>query len=93
MSNFETLLVEAAGSVVTVTINRPTKLNALNAQVLQELGDAVARLGTERDAKVVVLRGAGGKAFVAGADIAAMAGMSVLEGHECSTQSPRCRSR
>lgn len=84
MANFESITFDANDDIVTVTINRPTKLNALNAQVLRELEVAtqlIAPEGTHAAAKVVVIAGAGDKAFVAGADIKAMVEMSVLEGH------------
>ena len=63
-------LVEKADRIAWVTLNRPEKLNALNNEVLEELEQIFADL--EQDAKVgvVVLTGAGEKAFVAGADIA-----------------------
>lgn len=83
MANFETITFEASDDIVTVTINRPKKLNALNAQVLRELEVAtqmIAPEGTHSAAKVVIIAGAGDKAFVAGADIKAMVEMSVLEG-------------
>jgi enoyl-CoA hydratase len=73
--SYETLLVEEADGIVTITVNRPDKLNALNAVVLRELTDAVEALG---DARVAILTGAG-KAFVAGADIAEMKDMSAVE--------------
>lgn len=58
--------------IAQVTINRPEALNALNAEVLTTLRDTVA--GLQGKAKAIIVTGAGGKAFVAGADIAEMAG-------------------
>ncbi|NNE71888.1 MAG: hypothetical protein HKN29_16205 [Rhodothermales bacterium] len=66
---FETLLLEVSGNVATVTINRPEKLNALNAQVLDDLDACFTALGKNDEVRAVVLTGAGEKAFVAGADI------------------------
>jgi enoyl-CoA hydratase len=66
---YETLLVEVAGSVATVTLNRPKVLNALNAEMLGELDEAMAELAAEDAVRVVLLTGAGEKAFAAGADI------------------------
>jgi enoyl-CoA hydratase len=62
-----------------ITINRPKALNALNRQVLEELGDALARFEQDEASKVCVITGAGEKAFVAGADIAEMADLTPLE--------------
>jgi enoyl-CoA hydratase len=66
---FDNILVERAGAVAFVTINRPAVLNALNAATLEELGLAFDDLRRNADIRVVVLTGAGEKAFVAGADI------------------------
>ncbi|MBV9947373.1 MAG: enoyl-CoA hydratase/isomerase family protein, partial [Myxococcales bacterium] len=70
-----TVLSERDGSVVTLTLNRPEKLNALNAELLAALAAAVTSLDHDPTVRAVVLTGAGEKAFVAGADIAAMAEM------------------
>jgi enoyl-CoA hydratase len=77
---FETLLVERDGAVLTVTINRPKVLNALNTQTLAEL-DAVAR-DAQSDASIraLVITGAGEKSFVAGADINELAVLSPAAG-------------
>jgi enoyl-CoA hydratase/carnithine racemase len=61
--------VEVAGGVARVTLNRPEVRNALNAAVLSELEAALRRLEEDPDARVVVLRGAGDRAFCAGADL------------------------
>ncbi len=69
---------ERRGAVLVVTIDRPKALNALNLQVLQELEAVLADVG---DARALVLTGGGEKAFVAGADIAAMAELDALTAH------------
>ena len=56
-------------SVAVITIDRPDALNALNVETLTELRDRLLELAADEDARVVVLTGAGEKAFVAGADI------------------------
>jgi enoyl-CoA hydratase/carnithine racemase len=66
---FDNLLLERDGPVATVTINRPRVLNALNVQTLDELRRAVLELGRDAAVRVVILTGAGDRAFVAGADI------------------------
>lgn len=70
---FETLLYEVDGPLLTLTVNRPKVLNALSAQVLDELAAALSRIAEQPELRAVILTGAGDRAFVAGADIAAMA--------------------
>ncbi|MFO0678132.1 MAG: enoyl-CoA hydratase-related protein [Polyangiaceae bacterium] len=79
MSAFETLLVEESGPVVTVTLNRPDKLNAINPTMIRELRAALEGLRARSDVRAMVLTGAGEKAFAAGADIQAMATMTSAE--------------
>ncbi len=59
--------------ITTVTLNRPDRLNALNRAMWEELGAAMRRLSADDGLRCVVLRGAGGKAFAAGADISEFA--------------------
>jgi enoyl-CoA hydratase len=75
-----TLLFELSDAIARVTINRPDKLNALNATVIAELGDAITRIETDAAVRGVIVTGAGQKAFVAGADITELAGQTPLEG-------------
>ena len=70
--NFTTLLIEIADGTAVVTVNRPAALNALNLEVLEELEAAFAALQQNEAVACVILTGSGAKAFVAGADIAAM---------------------
>lgn len=80
--NFETILFEQKGGVGFVTINREKKLNALNSQVLKELKDLLETIHSEDKnftLKGLVLTGAGDKAFIAGADISEMNGMTTDE--------------
>jgi enoyl-CoA hydratase len=83
MVSFQTLIVEHDAGIATVTINRPDKLNALNALVIDELSRAMQSFGSpqesEEPARAIILTGAGDKAFVAGADIGAMSEMSPAE--------------
>jgi enoyl-CoA hydratase/carnithine racemase len=66
---FETLTVEANGTLGEICLNRPEKLNPLSAKALEELAAAARYFDEQRDVKVVVVRGAG-RAFSAGADLA-----------------------
>ena len=73
------ILVESANGVRIVTINRPEKRNALNAEVRERLAAAVDEAVVDPDTRVLVVTGAGEKAFVAGADVGEFAGRSPLE--------------
>ena len=86
---FKNLLVETVDGVATLTVNRPQSLNALNSEVLGELECALYELNLDDCVKVVVLTGAGEKAFVAGADIKEMAEMSAFEGHAFALKGQR----
>ena len=71
---YETLIVERDGAVATVRLNRPDKHNALNAQLSHELIEALDALEADDAVNVIVLTGAGEKAFCAGADMAEAVG-------------------
>ena len=85
MSEMQFVRYEVEEHVATLTIDRPDKLNALDGQVLGELGEALGRLATDKAVRCLILTGVG-KAFVAGADIAAMQGMSPAEAEGFSRQ-------
>jgi enoyl-CoA hydratase len=76
---FNNLLLEVSGGVATVTVNRPDKMNALNKATIEELDGCFSQLRNDPEVKVVVLRGAGEKAFVAGADISELAKMDAAQ--------------
>ncbi|PRA97579.1 crotonase [Chryseobacterium sp. MYb7] len=82
--NFETLLYHQEGYIGTLTINRPQSLNALNETVLKELKSFADQIQSNKDIRVLIITGAGEKAFVAGADIKAMQGMTPKEATEFS---------
>jgi enoyl-CoA hydratase len=84
MSEYKNLLVATKDDITTVTINRPDALNALDNRTLAELGDVVAKLATNTEVRAVIITGAGDKAFVAGADLAAMSTMTAEEGRDFS---------
>ena len=69
---YETLLFDVADRIATITVNRPDKLNALNATVIRELGEAINDVRRRPDIGGAILTGAG-RAFVAGADISGFA--------------------
>ena len=70
----DTILIEKQERVAILTVNRPDKLNALNEQVREEMLAALARIEADGAVGVVVITGAGEKAFIAGADIGEFAG-------------------
>jgi len=78
--NYQTILFEIKDGVAFVTVNRPDKLNALNDQVMAELGHAAERIASEDAIQGVLLTGAGPKAFVAGADIGDLAKQGPFDG-------------
>ena len=66
---YSTLLFDIRDGVAVITVNRPDKLNALNAQVISDLGGAIDRVRQLPEIRAAIITGAGPKAFVAGADI------------------------
>lgn len=72
MSFQDILLEQPEPGIYLLTLNRPKALNALNSSMLDELAQAVARIAADRSARVLLVTGAGDKAFVAGADISEM---------------------
>jgi len=80
--NFENILINQQNNIAVVTINRPSQLNALNKQTINELHEALSALNADQEIRCVVLTGAGEKAFVAGADIKEFSTFSKEEGIE-----------
>ena len=80
VTTYETLLLELAGAIATVTLNRPKVLNALNAQVFNDLEAAFTKLAGDAAVRVILLTGAGEKAFAAGADIGEIAAADAASG-------------
>ncbi len=82
---FENVLTEITNSVLTITINRPSKLNALDLKTIEELHEALLQAENEKSVRVVVITGTGNKAFVAGADISEFSDFSIEEGKKMSS--------
>lgn len=88
---YETILLDESESIVTLTFNRPDKLNALNGQVLDEMESAIEEFAGG-EGRALVLTGQG-KSFVAGADIAFMSRMSAVEALAFADQGQRILGR
>ncbi len=87
MATEEVVLKRIDGHVATLTINRPDKLNALNIETRGRIVQELDELATNDDVRVVVITGAGDKAFVAGADISEFEGKSPVDQHRVMTDS------
>ncbi len=77
--SFENIILEIDNSIATIFFNRPKALNALNNALFDELDQALDQIGGKADIKVLILTGAGDKAFVAGADIVELSQMTPLQ--------------
>lgn len=77
---FNNILTEKEENIAVITINRPSKLNALNRETIEELHAAFKAFDQDGDVRVIIVTGSGSKAFVAGADIAEFADFSKEEG-------------
>ncbi|MDT0650046.1 enoyl-CoA hydratase/isomerase family protein [Autumnicola edwardsiae] len=80
--DYKNLIVEIDDNILYVTINRPSKLNALNKDTIAELHEAFADAKEDEETKVIILTGSGEKAFVAGADISEFSDFSPEEGKQ-----------
>ncbi len=78
--SYQNILLEQNGAIATITINRPKKLNALNKATLEELHEAFVDAQTNNSIRVIILIGAGEKAFVAGADISEFSNYDTAQG-------------
>jgi len=83
---YTTLLTDLSDHILTITINRPDKLNALNAKVISELGEVVNEIYENKEIKSAIITGAGRKAFVAGADISEFHGLSKDQGQALASK-------
>ncbi|MDR0227930.1 MAG: enoyl-CoA hydratase/isomerase family protein [Flavobacteriaceae bacterium] len=83
---FENILIAKENSITTITINRPTKLNALNKPTIEELHQALTHLEKDVDTRVIIITGSGEKAFVAGADIKEFSSFNSSEGSQLAAK-------
>jgi enoyl-CoA hydratase len=84
MAEHQNLKYDVQDGIATISVNRPDKLNALNAQTIRELGEAMRETAHANEVGGVILTGMGQKAFVAGADIGELARMGPVDGVEVS---------
>jgi len=84
MSNYKNLLSSIQDSILTITVNRPEKMNALNATTLSELKHCIEDAYDNIDVKGIIITGAGNKSFVAGADISEFRELNELNGRKFS---------
>ena len=83
MSYQNILLEQIEDGIHLLTINRPSAYNALNGATLDEIQAAAGEIADNPDTRVLLLTGAGDKAFVAGADIAEMTGFTPMQARKC----------
>jgi len=80
--DYNTITYEVKENIGYLTVNRPKRLNALNGEALREIGDALNKAGNDEAVRVIILTGAGDKAFVAGADITEFEGVGLKRGYD-----------
>jgi len=81
---YENILYEKRDGIAFITFNRPTVLNALNRKTMEEFGQVLLDARADQAVRVLILTGAGGKSFVAGADIGELSQQTPVEGKEFS---------
>ncbi|GAB6144983.1 enoyl-CoA hydratase-related protein [Desulfocicer niacini] len=91
--SFENIIFEVQENIAIISFNRPKALNALNHALLQEFNTAITQIEESTDIRVLVLTGAGDKAFVAGADISQLAQMTSLQAKKFAVQGQKIFSR
>ena len=85
---YESVTLAAGGGIATLTVNRPDKLNALNASTMAELGEAIGEVRDREDIAGLIVTGAG-RAFVAGADISELANQTAVSAQKLATEGQR----
>src|SRR5437868_4727769 len=84
MKKYQNVLTSIENEILTITVNRPDKLNALNRLTLEEINDAVLSAIKDDAVAAIIITGSGNKAFVAGADISEFMNYSPDEGKKLS---------
>ena len=82
--NYNNIIIESNNFIATIIINRPNKLNALNTETISELNHALSTAEKDKNIRVIIITGAGDKAFIAGADISEFANFDVEKGYDLS---------
>jgi enoyl-CoA hydratase len=84
--SYNNLITDINSQIMVITINRPTQLNALNRETIDELNKALSLADVNQEVRAIIITGSGEKAFVAGADIKEFAHFSTDEGRMLSAQ-------
>ena len=84
--SYQNIIYKTNNGIAIITVNRPSKLNALNRQTIEELHNALDDANKAKDTKVIIITGSGEKAFVAGADISEFADFDVKEGSKLAAK-------
>lgn len=84
--SYNNILTEIRNGITTITINRPSKLNALNKVTIEELHDAFKIANQDKKTKAIIITGSGEKAFVAGADISEFSDFNTTEGSKLAAE-------
>src|SRR3954471_14859836 len=84
MTNYQNILTSIESEILTITVNRPDKLNALNRLTLEEINAAVEAGKKDSSVAAIIITGSGNKGFIAGADISEFLTISIPEGKEFS---------
>jgi len=85
---YQSVTLAASGGIATLTVNRPDKLNALNAETMRELGQAIDEVREREDIRGLIVTGAG-RAFIAGADISELAKENAISARKLATEGQR----
>jgi enoyl-CoA hydratase len=83
---YQNIIEDFSNQILTIIINRPDKLNALNKLTIEELGNALNLADRNKDVRVIIITGSGTKSFIAGADISEFAHFSIEEGKKLSAE-------